>query len=273
MTLTQVLPVVPTVLAHKLNSMKKLLILPLLLLAISAFAQSKKELRAQVQSLNTQMATLQDSLDVLKAETAFNVENKQQKLSYALGMSIASGMQRQEILDSLDLEIFVKAFEDTRDNATEMNEMEAMGFLNTYFEALQKAKTAEMEAASKAFHEELSNREDITTLPSGLQYEVLKEGEGESPDANDEVTTHYKGMLTDGTVFDSSYERDEPATFPLNRVIEGWQEALQLMKPGSKWKIYLPYDLGYGAEGAGEDIPPYASLIFEIELLDVKKVD
>lgn len=114
------------------------------------------------------------------------------------------------------------------------------------------------------------NKEGVHTLPSGLQYEILREGEGKTPGRNDKVTTHYKGTLIDGTVFDSSYERGQPATFPVSGVIAGWTQALMLMKEGAKWRLYVPSDLAYGAQGAGSDIGPNTTLIFDVELLEVK---
>jgi len=130
--------------------------------------------------------------------------------------------------------------------------------------------------ASKGLIEEGTNfltenakKEGITTLPSGLQYEVIAEGSGEKPKADSQVTTHYHGMLLDGKVFDSSVERGQPATFGVNQVIKGWTEALQLMATGSKWKLFIPYDLAYGDQGAGADIKPYSTLIFEVELLSI----
>ena len=121
----------------------------------------------------------------------------------------------------------------------------------------------------KAFLEENKKKENIVTLPSGLQYEVITEGNGKKPKATDRVRCHYEGTLIDGTLFDSSIKRGEPAVFGVNQVIQGWVEALQLMSEGSKWKLYIPSELGYGAHGAGEMIPPHSTLIFEVELLEV----
>ena len=120
-----------------------------------------------------------------------------------------------------------------------------------------------------AFLKKNGERAEVTTLKSGLQYEVIKEGDGPSPKATDKVTTHYHGTLIDGTVFDSSVQRNEPATFPVNGVIPGWVEALQLMKVGSKWRLFVPYNLAYGERGAGQAIKPFSTLIFEVELLKI----
>jgi FKBP-type peptidyl-prolyl cis-trans isomerase FklB len=123
--------------------------------------------------------------------------------------------------------------------------------------------------ANKKFLEENGQREGVVTLPSGLQYEVLQEGNGPKPEATSRVTVHYEGRLTDGKVFDSSYKRNQPATFGVRQVIAGWTEALQLMPLGSKWRLYIPSELGYGAMGAGGAIPPHAVLIFDVELLGI----
>ncbi len=121
----------------------------------------------------------------------------------------------------------------------------------------------------EAFLAENKSKESVVTLPSGLQYKILKEGSGAVPSAKDKVTTHYHGTLIDGTVFDSSYERGQPATFPVNGVIAGWTEALQLMQEGAKWKLFLPSNLAYGSQGAGQDIGPNTTLIFDVELIAV----
>ena len=120
------------------------------------------------------------------------------------------------------------------------------------------------------FLDENGQREGVTTLPSGLQYEVLQEGTGPKPEGTSSVTVHYEGRLTDGKVFDSSYKRNQPATFGVRQVISGWTEALQLMPVGSKWRLFIPSELGYGARGAGGSIPPNATLIFDVELLGIK---
>lgn len=123
--------------------------------------------------------------------------------------------------------------------------------------------------SNQKFLDENAAREGVTTLPSGLQYEVLQEGSGPKPDASSRVTVHYEGRLTDGKVFDSSYKRNQPATFGVRQVIPGWTEALQLMPVGSKWRLFIPSELGYGARGAGSSIPPHSVLIFDVELLGI----
>lgn len=132
-----------------------------------------------------------------------------------------------------------------------------------------KAMFGDRAEAGRKFLEENATREGVTVLPSGLQYEILEAGSGDKPGPRSMVTVHYEGRLADGKVFDSSYQRGKPATFGVHQVIPGWTEALQLMPAGSKWRVYIPQELGYGARGAGGAIPPYAALVFDVELLAV----
>ena len=132
-----------------------------------------------------------------------------------------------------------------------------------------EAKYGENKAAGEKFLAENAKKEGVVTLPSGLQYEVLVEGNGKQPKATDRVQCHYEGTLIDGTVFDSSIRRGEPAVFGVSQVIAGWVEALQLMKEGAKWRLYIPQNMAYGAHGAGEQIPPYSALVFDVELIKV----
>jgi len=176
-------------------------------------------------------------------------------------------------LTGFDFKDLTQGLEDTitPDKEQQVSSPEANQIVQTTMQAkAMKLHEAHIEIGAK-FLEENGKREEVTVSPSGLQFEVLKEGDGAMPRAEDEVTTHYHGTLIDGTVFDSSVERGQPATFPLNRVIKGWTEALQLMKVGSKWRLYVPFNLAYGDQAAGEHIKPFSTLIFEVELLDIKK--
>jgi FKBP-type peptidyl-prolyl cis-trans isomerase FklB len=146
---------------------------------------------------------------------------------------------------------------------------EAGELLNKYFAELEEKQNKEAIEEGQAFLAANGTRAEVTTLNSGLQYEIMTKGSGAKPKATDTVLCHYHGTLLDGTVFDSSVRRGEPASFPVNGVIAGWVEALQLMPVGSKWKLYIPYNLAYGSRGAGSSIPPYATLIFEVELLEI----
>ena len=147
--------------------------------------------------------------------------------------------------------------------------IEAREIVNKYFEELESKMGAVAIEQGQAFLEENKKGPGVVVLPSGLQYEIIKEGTGKKPKATDQVRCHYEGTLIDGTLFDSSIQRGEPAVFGVNQVIPGWVEALQLMPEGSKWKLYIPSELAYGARGAGEMIPPHSTLIFEVELLEV----
>ena len=192
------------------------------------------------------------------------------KVSYALGMSIANNIMASGV-NGLNLEEFVKAI--TTYMAGEepaMTPAEAQQVLNDYFTKLQEEQTAALKAEGEAFLAQNAKNEGVVTLPSGLQYKVLKSGNGATPKASDSVECHYEGRLISGTVFDSSYQRGETATFGLTQVIAGWVEALQLMKEGDKWQLFIPYNLAYGERGAGAQIPPFATLIFDVELIKVK---
>ncbi len=191
------------------------------------------------------------------------------KVSYALGINVAGSLQQQGMND-IDAELFAEGLKDAFTGQLKVSPQEVGATLQEYFEGLQKEKFGANIEEGKKFLEENAKRDEVVVLESGLQYEVLTEGSGEKPKATDQVTTHYHGTLINGTVFDSSVERGQPATFPVNGVIQGWVEALQLMPVGSKWKLYVPSDLAYGERGAGQQIGPHTTLIFEVELLEIK---
>ena len=193
-----------------------------------------------------------------------------EKVSYALGMSIANNIMASGV-NNLNVEEFVKAIKASlAGEQPAMSVAEAQQVLNDYFTKLQEEQTAALKAEGEQFLAENAKKEGVVTLPSGLQYKVLKSGNGATPKASDSVECHYEGRLISGTVFDSSYQRGETATFGVTQVIAGWVEALQLMKEGDKWQLYIPYNLAYGERGAGAQIPPYATLIFDVELVKVK---
>lgn len=192
-------------------------------------------------------------------------------LSYSLGVLVATNLQSQGFEDIIP-EDFSAALRDVfQGKNIQINLEEANMILQKHMTKQADAQKDKAIAEGKAFLKANSQRKGVVTLPSGLQYEIIKEGKGPKPSANDKVKTHYHGTLIDGTVFDSSVNRGEPATFPVNGVIKGWIEALQLMPVGSKWKLYIPYDLAYGERGAGAMIKPYSTLIFEVELLEIVK--
>ena len=192
------------------------------------------------------------------------------KISYAIGMSMASNLMNSGLRD-IEVESFVKAFTEVMNNeTTTISPEEANQTLQEYFSKQQEEMLNKNLEAGKAFLEENSQKENIVSLPSGLQYEVINEGSGEKPKATDSVKCHYHGTLLNGTVFDSSVQRGQPAVFGVNQVIKGWVEALQLMSVGSKWRLFIPSDLAYGSQGAGNTIEPNSTLIFEVELLGIE---
>ena len=201
--------------------------------------------------------------------SSVNAQQEMDSLSYSLGVLLGQNLQSQGF-ENIDEPSLTKGIHDMlAGNEPKVSMEEANTIIQQYMQKKQEAKFESNIAEGKAFLEANAQREEVTILPSGLQYEVLKEGNGSKPSATDKVTVHYHGMLIDGTVFDSSIERGQPATFGVNQVIKGWTEALQLMPEGSKWKLYIPSDLAYGSRGAGPKIGPYSTLIFEVELLKV----
>jgi FKBP-type peptidyl-prolyl cis-trans isomerase FklB len=200
----------------------------------------------------------------------FNLNNEIDSVSYSLGVNIANNIKSQGF-DDINPAAMAKAIEDVYTEGTEpmITAEEAGNFLNNYFQTLQAKK---QEAATKEGAEFLAQnaaRPEVTTTESGLQYEVLTQGDGPKPAATDEVTVHYHGTLPSGEVFDSSVDRGQPATFGLNQVIKGWTEGVQLMNVGSKYRFVIPSDLAYGPRGAGGKIGPNATLVFEVELLSI----
>lgn len=238
----------------------------------TVFGQSKKELKADVTKLKMELAEqdkLKAELAELKKAKEVNLENEHQKASYGLGVLVGNNLKSQGG-DSLSLEAIIVGLTDVFKGQPLKMEMEACGM--AVQEYMQKAADKKFEAAKlegQAYLEKNKTNEGVKVTPSGLQYKVLASGKGKSPKASDNVTVHYTGKLTDGTVFDSSVERGEPATFGVGQVIPGWTEALQLMKEGDKFEFVIPSELAYGEQGAGQQIPPFSTLIFEVELLKV----
>lgn len=192
------------------------------------------------------------------------------KASYSLGMNIGTSLKGEGV-SVINVEMFAKGLTDMMNgNSLELSVQEAYESIQQFLAMANAKKFEKNITEGKKFLEENAKRPGVVTLPSGLQYEILKEGNGPKPKATDTVTTHYHGTLIDGTVFDSSVVRNEPASFPVNGVIQGWVEALQLMPVGSKWKLFIPSDLAYGANPhPGGPIEPHMALIFEVELLEI----
>lgn len=198
------------------------------------------------------------------------------KVSYALGLGIGRQLAQMGA-EGLNIDDFAAAIKDViNGNELKVSNKDAQSIVQDYFRQQEErinAQRAEQGKTAKAEGEkylaENAKKEGVITLPSGLQYQILKDGNGKKPKATDKVKCHYEGFLINGTVFDSSVQRGEPAVFPLNQVIAGWTEGLQLMQEGAKYRFFIPYILGYGESGAGASIPPYATLIFDVELLEV----
>lgn len=192
------------------------------------------------------------------------------KISYAIGLSMGQNLMGSGVtsLEYADLAAGIKDV--LEKNQLQISYQEAQQVLGKFFSELEEKIAGEAKAAGEAFLAENAKREGVKVTESGLQYEVLEATIGQKPKATDKVRVHYEGTLIDGTVFDSSYKRGESITFGLNQVIKGWTEGLQLMSIGSKYKLYLPYQLAYGERGAGANIPPYAALIFTVELLGIE---
>lgn len=231
-------------------------------LSLTVQAQSKKELAAEVEKLKAEV-------EALKKPKEASLTDGHKKASYSLGVLVGTSMKQQGG-DSLDLESITLAIRDVFQNKTLLVEQqEAMTIVQTYMQEAMEKKAKKVQAESEAFLAANKTKAGVVTTASGLQYQVITKGTGKAPSAADNVTVHYVGRLTDGTMFDSSVDRGTPATFGVSEVIPGWTEALQLMHEGDKWMLFIPYTLGYGERGAGGQIPPYAALIFEVELLKV----
>lgn len=215
-----------------------------------------------------------------KSENASPFTNEKDKVSYALGMNIAASLganlKRQNV--EINHDVLIQAIKDGLSGGkTLMTEAEAQNTLRQFMSELQQKQEQKMKEAGEnnkkegdAFLAANKSKPGVVALPDGLQYKIVKEGTGPKPAPTDTVSVNYRGTLINGTEFDSSYKRGEPATFPVGGVIKGWTEALQLMPVGSKWELYIPSDLAYGARGAGADIGPNATLLFEVELLSIK---
>jgi FKBP-type peptidyl-prolyl cis-trans isomerase len=241
----------------------RIIILCLFVLSgLSVVGQSKKELAAEITKLKSEIAELN------KPKVA-NLNDETKRASYGLGVLIASNLKSQGG-DSVDLESLYFGIQDIY-NKKELiiKEQECSMIVQTYMTEAMEKKTAVLKEEGVAFLEANKTKPGILVTETGLQYQVISSGNGKVPTVSDNVTVHYTGKLIDGTVFDSSVERGEPATFGVGQVIAGWTEALQLMHEGDKFMLFIPSELGYGDRGAGGQIPPYAALIFEVELIKV----
>lgn len=198
------------------------------------------------------------------------------KVSYALGMGIGSQLKDMGA-ENINIDDFAQAIKDAIADNKQLGDAEAQALVQEFFKEQEKKQRAaaaerfkEGKAAGEKYLAENAKKEEVHVTESGLQYIVIKEGNGKKPKATDTVVCHYEGQLIDGTMFDSSIKRGEPASFGLNQVIAGWTEGLQLMQEGAKYRFFIPYHLGYGERGAGASIPPFSALIFDVELIEVK---
>lgn len=233
------------------------------------FSQSKKELQAEVNKLQSRVSQMNAEIAALKKPKEVDLSDSTDQVSYCFGVVIGSNMQNTG-LDSLNMETFLAAMKDVFSNKPlKVQRTEAQATMQRYMQQAMMKKSAIAKAQSEKFLESNKGLEGVKTTASGLQYKVLEQGKGKAPSTSDRVTVHYTGKLTDGTVFDSSVQRGQPATFRVNQVIPGWTEALQMMKEGDKWILYIPYSLGYGERGSPPQIPPFSTLIFEVELMKV----
>ena len=216
-------------------------------------------------------AALALATSIVAQEKKTPLKDQKDKSSYAIGLNIGMNFNKQKI--AINPDVFVAGVKDGlagKPQMTEAEVRETMTNLEKDMEGKQKEASQKNASDGEKFLAENKKKEGVKTTASGLQYKVIKEGTGPQPKATDTVTVNYRGTLIDGTEFDSSYKRGQPATFPLNAVIKGWTEGLQLMKVGSKYQIFIPASLGYGERGAGADIGPNSTLIFEVELMDAK---
>lgn len=191
------------------------------------------------------------------------------KVSYALGIGIGRQLAQMGATD-INTDDFGQAIKDAISGRLQLDEQEAQMIVQDFFQRKSEEQAKNAKAEGENFLAENGKKEGVVVLPSGLQYQVLREGNGNKPSATDQVECHYEGTLINGQVFDSSYKRGQTATFGLNQVIKGWTEGLQLMQEGAKYRFFIPYHLAYGAQGVGQNIPPYATLIFDVELVKVK---
>ncbi|MDT8443515.1 MAG: FKBP-type peptidyl-prolyl cis-trans isomerase [Desulfuromonadales bacterium] len=212
-----------------------------------------------------------------KIAPELKLDTPKSRISYTIGVNIGKDFKTQKM--DIDADILLLGLKDSMDGKElRLTDEEMTSAIESFQEEMQAKITAEMEAMvvknkaeGEAFLAENAKKEGVVVTDSGLQYKVLEPGEGDAPEATDVVTVHYRGTLIDGTQFDSSYDRGQPATFPVGGVIAGWTEALQLMKPGATWQLVIPAELAYGERGAGQVIGPNATLLFDVELISVEK--
>lgn len=249
--------------------MRTLIILLAILPSVCAFGQSKKALAAQVATLKAENDKLKSDIETLKKPKVPELKDTVQKVSYAIGTMMASSL-KNEGGDSLKIDAIAQGFKDVyAEDSLRIPQEEGTSIVQAYMQGIMTKKIARVKGENEQFLENNKTQPGVITTSTGLQYKVINSGKGKSPKATDNVTVHYTGKLIDGSVFDSSVARNEPASFKLDGIIPGWTEALQLMREGDKWTIFIPSILGYGEQGINPQIPPHATLIFDVELIKV----
>ncbi|MBS1487574.1 MAG: FKBP-type peptidyl-prolyl cis-trans isomerase [Bacteroidetes bacterium] len=248
--------------------MRSLILFFLIVISFSLHSQSKKELQQKVANQEQQIKQLQAEIEELKKPKEVDLSSEKKKAGYGMGVLFSTNVRSQGG-DSLDRDAIIAAIQDVYNGKPlKIDQQQCMTTVQTYMTAAAEKKNARAKEAGNIFLENNKKNEGVVVLPSGLQYKIITQGAGKSPNSTANVTVHYTGTLTDGTEFDSSHKRGQPANFGVNQVIPGWTEALQLMKEGDKWMLYVPYNLAYGERGGGA-IPPFATLVFEVELIKV----
>ncbi|MEO5977473.1 MAG: FKBP-type peptidyl-prolyl cis-trans isomerase [Chryseolinea sp.] len=249
--------------------MRYLIVLLALTMASPIYAQSKKQLISQLDQLKKENTELKSQIEDLKKPKVVELADTVRMVSYSLGALMAGNLKSQGG-DSLKVEAIAAGMGDAmKGKKLQIGAVEGMVLVQGYMQDAMALKTDRLKKENTEFLEKNKSAEGVKTTASGLQYKVISSGKGKAPKATDKVTVHYTGKLIDGSVFDSSVEKGAPATFDLTGIIPGWTEALQLMHEGDKWMIYLPSELAYGERGAGEQIPPYSTLVFDVELIKV----
>ncbi len=237
--------------------------------ALTLSAQSKKELEARAKAAEVHAIKLQAEIEQLKKVKEVDLSTPNKKAGYSMGVLFANNVKSQGG-DSLDVEAMVAAVKDVfGKQPLKIDQQQCLPIVQQYMQEAAEKKSAVAKEIGQQFLENNKKNEGVITTATGLQYKVLAKGTGKTPLASNNVTVHYTGKLIDGTEFDSSIKRGQPANFGVTQVIAGWTEALQLMKEGDKWMLYIPYNLAYGERGSGGQIPPYSTLIFEVELIKV----
>jgi FKBP-type peptidyl-prolyl cis-trans isomerase FklB len=251
--------------------MKKIIVLVLMSFCFyQGFSQKKKDLIKEVAQLKLKSVALQEKLAFYEQQRKVNLQDSLQNFGYAFGLGIGNNLKTLGF-DTIASQAFRLALDDVIAGKEKISLKEAQRIVQGTIEHKQEKEAKEKSKEGLDFLAENGKRADVVTTESGLQYQELIKGDGAIPKASERVKVHYTGMLINGDVFDSSVERGEPSVFGVTQVIKGWQEVLQLMPVGSKWKVFIPQELAYGARGAGGgEIPPYAALIFEMELLGIE---